>query len=296
MTRLPAYILLLSLFLLAACNGEKDFMTPKTGEVVLDINAEEFSLNGKVLGKTAADISAGDDLLIESLDKELQRIRRLEQEEALKKNQPPDENVIAKVHIDEELSYGIFYKVISTLVFSGYTSIQYVIGSNFKEPLAMDLPERSQLSFSEDHVDPLRCSQARNRKAIGELLERRLHKNNLAVEIATRRVKDTELLIECARRYIDLSLTLNSNEDFSYVVSLNETGLIDGSKFYTYQNLDDVWKLIENLRLRRELQDKEDRDQVRVILEKDMLIKNLVPVVKKLKALGYKVHFLFISG
>ena len=271
-------------------------MTPKTGEVVLDINAEEFSLNGKVLGKTASDISAGDDLLIESLDKELQRIRRLEQEEALKKNQPPDENVIAKVHIDEELSYGIFYKVISTLGFSGYTSIQYVIGSNFKEPLAMDLPERSQLSFSEDHVDPFRCSQARSRKAIGEFSEKRHHKNNLAVEIATRRVKDTELLIECARRYIDLSLTLRSNKEFSYVVSLNETGLIDGSKFYTYQNLDDVWKLIENLRLRRELQDKEDRDQVRMVLEKDMLIKNLVPVVKKLKALGYKVHLAFING
>jgi hypothetical protein len=296
MTRLSAYILLLALFLLAACNGEKEFMTPKTGEVVLDINAEEFSLNGKVLGKTATDISAGDDLLIESLDNELRRIRDLEQEEALKKNQPPDENVIAKVHIDEELSYGIFYKVISTLGFSGYTSIQYVIGSNFKEPLAMDLPERSQLSFSEDHVDPFRCSQARSRKAIGELLERRHHKNNLAVEIVARRVKDTELLIECARRYIDLSLTLNSNEDFSYVVSLNETGLIDGSKFYTYQNLDDVWKLIENLRLRRELQDKEDRDQVRMVLEKDMLIKNLVPVVKKLKALGYKVHLAFING
>ena len=74
MTRLFAYILLLSFFLLAACNGEKEFMTPKTGEVVLDINAEEFSLNGKVLGKTTTDISASDDLLIESLDKELKNI------------------------------------------------------------------------------------------------------------------------------------------------------------------------------------------------------------------------------
>ena len=64
-------------------------MTPKTGEVVLDINAEEFSLNGKVLGKTTTDISASDDLLIESLDKELKRIRGLEQEEALKNGKPP---------------------------------------------------------------------------------------------------------------------------------------------------------------------------------------------------------------
>ena len=271
-------------------------MTPKTGVVVLDINAGEFSLNGKVLGKTATDISASDDLLIESLDNELKKIRQIEQEEALKDNQPADEKVIAKVHINENLSYDVFYKVISTLGFSGYTSIQYVIGSNFKEPFVWDLPERSQLSFSEDHVDLFSCSQARNRRSIGELLERRHHKNNLAVEIAARRVKDKELLIECARRYIGLSITLRANEEFSYVVSLNETGLIDGSKFYTYQNQDDLWKLIEDLRLRRELQDKEDRNQVRVILEKDMLIKNLVPVVKKLKALDYKVYLAFIGG
>ena len=160
----------------------------------------------------------------------------------------------------------------------------------------MDLPERHYSIFSEDHVDPFRCSLARTRRAIGEFSEKRLHKKISAEEIAARRVKDTELLIECARRYIDLSLTLRSNEEFSYVVSLNETGLIGGGKFYTYQNLDDLWKLIEDLRLRHELQDKEDRNKILVVLEKDMLIKNLVPVVKKLKALGYKVHLAFING
>ena len=270
-------------------------MTPKQGGIVIDVNNDEYSLNGTVIGKTATDISASKDLLIEPLDNELKEIRRIEQEEVLRKGIPADESN-ARLHIDENLSYDVFYKVMATMAFSGYVSIQYVIGSNFKEPLAIDLPERSQLSFSEDHVAPFNCSQARNRRAIGKLLERKHHKNILADEIAARRVKDTELLIECARRYIDLSLTLRSNEEFSYVVSLNETGLIDGSKFYTYQNLDDVWKLIENLRLRRELQDKEDRDQVRMVLEKDMLIKNLVPVVKKLKALGYKVHLAFING
>ena len=66
-------------------------MTSKTGEVVLDINTEEFSLNGKVLGKTTTDISASDDLLIESLDKEIKRVRGLEQEEALKNGKPADE-------------------------------------------------------------------------------------------------------------------------------------------------------------------------------------------------------------
>ena len=111
-----------------------------------------------------------------------------------------------------------------------------------------------------------------------------------------RRIQDTELLIECARRYIDLSLALRSNGNFPYVVSLNETGLIDGSKFYTYQNLDDVWKFIEDIRLRRELQDKEDRDLIVVVLENDMLVKKLLSVVNKLKSFGYKVHLAILSG
>ena len=123
MTRLSAYILLLSFFLLAACNGEKEFMTPKTGEVVLDINAEEFSLNGKVLGKTTTDISASDDLLIEPLDNELKRIRGLEQEEALKNGKPADEGT-AKIHLGEDVSYDVFYKSIATIGFDGYVSIQ----------------------------------------------------------------------------------------------------------------------------------------------------------------------------
>ena len=72
---------------------------------------------------------------------------------------------------------------------------------------------------------------------------------------------------------------------------MNESGLIDGQKIYTYENIDDVWKLIEDIRLRRDLQDKEDRNQIIVVLGKDVLVKNLAPVVKKLKTYGYKIQF-----
>ena len=56
-------------------------MTPKPGEIVVDVNVNEYSLNGTVIGKTAADISNNDDLLIEPLNNELQKIIRLETEE-----------------------------------------------------------------------------------------------------------------------------------------------------------------------------------------------------------------------
>ncbi|WP_295685299.1 hypothetical protein [uncultured Fibrobacter sp.] len=270
-------------------------MTPKPGEIVVDVNVNEYSLNGTVIGKTAADIS-NNDLLIESLVDKLQKIRMAEAKEALRKGIPADESK-ARLHIDENLPYGDFYKVLASFGFGGFSSIQYVIGSNFKEPLAMDMPERSKAPFSEEGINPFRCNQARFRRGIDELLEKTSHKENLTEEIMDRRIKDTELLIECARKYINLSLSINSKgEGFSYALGLNETGLIDGEKFYTYENLDDVWKLIEDIRLRRGMQDKEDRDLIVVVFENDILVKNLAPVVKKLKSFGYKVHLAILGG
>lgn len=283
-------------FLLPACHSdEKEFMTPKPGEIVVDVNVNEYSLNGTVIGKTAADIS-NNDLLIESLVDKLQKIRMAEAKEPLRKGIPADESK-AKLHIDENLPYGDFYKVLASFGFGGFSSFQYVIGSDFKEPLVMNMPERSKAPFSEEGINPFRCNQARFRRGIDELLEKTSHKENLTVEIMDRRIKDTELLIECARRYINLSLSINSKgEGFSYVLGLNETGLIDGGKAYTYENIDDVWKFIEDIRVRRELQDKEDRDRIVVVYEKGMPVKNLAPVLKKLKSFGYKVNLAIQGG
>ncbi len=292
MPKLFAYILFFSLFLLAACNEEKkEFMTPKQGGIVIDVNNDEYSLNGTVLGKTAFDIMLNVDLLIEPLDNELKEIRRVEQEEALRKEISADESN-ARLHIDENLSYDVFYKVMATIGFNGYVSIQYVIGSNFREPLDMNLPERSLYPFSDEGISRYTCQRAKNRRQMDKLSEKTSRKRFLTDEILDRRIKDTELLVKCAQKFIDLSLAIKSNGNgVSYVVSLNESGLIDGQKIYTYENIDDVWKLIEDIRLRRDLQDKEDRNQIIVVLGKDMLVKNLAPVVKKLKIFGYKVNF-----
>ena len=47
--RLVNLFAILSLFFLEACNEEKEFLTPKPGEIVLDGRADVYSLNGKVL-------------------------------------------------------------------------------------------------------------------------------------------------------------------------------------------------------------------------------------------------------
>ena len=254
--RLVNLFAILSLFFLAACNEEKEFLTPKPGEIVLDVRADVYSLNGKVLGKTSADILNFDDLLILPIDNELQKIRRIEQEDALKKNIPPDGNSEIRFHIDDNLPYDVFYKVASTSGFNGYTSIQYVIGSNFRELFSWRLPERSQMTVNERHK------------------------------------RDKELQIEHARRYIDLLLTIQSDGDaISYVVFLNETGLTDGRTFHEFMNEDDLWKYIEGIRVRPEFQEKDDRDNVVLVSRKEVLLKNITPVIKKLTGYGYKLRF-----
>ena len=266
-------------------------MTPKPGEVVLDVSADAYSLNGTVIGKTVADISNNDDdLLIKPLCGELQKIKRLETEEALRTGIPADESK-AKIRIDENISYVTFYKFMATTMFNGYDPIQYVIGSNFSEPHVMAVLEDMSSTFSGERVNRFTCRQAKLRLQMAELSEKISHKRKSNDEIWDSRIKDTELLIKCAQKYMDLSLAIRFNGDaFYYQLGLNESGLIDGKKIDTYENIDDVWKIIEDIRLRREFQEKNDRNQILVILERDMPVKNLAPVLKKLEALGYKVN------
>ena len=247
------------LFLLVACNEEKEFLTPKPGEIVLEVSIDEYSLNGKVLGKTSADILNVDDLLITPINNELRKIRNVEQEKALRKGVSADEGPEVRFHIDDNLSYDAFYKVFATFGFNGYTSIRYVIGSNFRELFSLHLPQRSNLSN---------------------------------VNLLDGRVKNKKLLIEHARKYIDLLLTVQRDgNNISYVVFLNETGLTDGRTFHEFMNEDDLWKYIEDIRFRRELQEKEDRDNIMLVSRKGVLLKNLAPVIKKLTSYGYKVSF-----
>lgn len=258
--RLIYLLALIFPFLLVACNEEKEFLTPKPGEIVLEVSIDEYSLNGKVLGKTSADILNVDDLLITPINNELRKIRNVEQEKALRKGVPADEGPEVRFHIDDNLSYDAFYKVFATFGFNGYTSIQYVIGSNFRELFSWRLPERSQMTVNERHK------------------------------------RDKELQIERAGRYLDLLLTVQRDgDDISYVVFLNETGLTDGRKFHEFMNEDDLWKYIEDIRFRRELQEKEDRDDITIVSKKDVLLKNIVPIIKKLTGYGCKIKFA-ISG
>ena len=300
----------LSLFLLAACNEEKkEFMTPKPDEPVLDVNVDEYSLNGMVLGKTATDISAIDSLLIEPLYKEVCEVHAKYLEEAL----GTQETILlkAKLHIDENLSYGDFYKSLVSMIHAGYDEISYVIGSNYKDVLHFSSIRRdpmfSSCGFFLFKLRWYRLKNLRNRQklSIGEILE--MH------------TKDEKIEKECYEKYSSLDLLLSyypKGDGKAYVVSLNETFFnnsrpFDGFNFYTFDNETDLWKFIENIRSRVESQDKHKEqnkvlkllvdilagpNNIALAFEKDIPMKDIAPIIKKLNGYGYRINFVLLDG
>jgi hypothetical protein len=301
----PSRILLLflSLFLLVACNEEKkEFMTPKPDEPVLDVNVDEYSLNGTVLGKTATDISAIDSLLIEPLYKEVCEVHAKYLEEAL----GTQETILlkAKLHIDENLSYEDFYKSLVSMIYAGYDEISYVIGSNYKDVLHFSSIRRDPM-FSSCGFFPFklrwyRLKNLRNRQklSIGEILDMY--------------TKDEKIEKECYEKYSSLDLLLSyypKGDGKAYVVSLNETFFnesrpFDGFNFYTFDNEADLWKFIEDIRSRVESQNKEQNKVLKLLVDtlvgpnnislvfgKDIPMKDIAPIIKKLNGYGYRINF-----
>ena len=103
--------------------------------------------------------------------------------------------------------------------------------------------------------------------------------------------------LECFKKNIGLNLSfVRKNDGFYYEVSLNETGLIDGVKTYSFDKDVDLWRFIENIRSRNDLHAKEDKDEIIVSLQKSVLMKDLAPIIKKLNSYDYRIYYVFFGG
>lgn len=304
MTRLSVYILFLSLFLLAACDSaKKDFETLKEDEILLDINTEEYSLNGHVIGKTATDISAIDDFIDKPLHKEVCRVRTKFQEDALRRGESGDGFDFAKLHVDGNLSYGDFYKAFSSMFFCGYSVFDIAIGSNYKDVFRLSIPSTNYMwcGLVILRMKGLRYKYLRNRQRLS------------LDEMSEIDVKDRECVED--HETLDLLLSFYRKDDgIAYVVSLNEAyfnkgSRFDGYNFYTFNDENDLWKFIEDVRSRVERQTekkpetKQDRvlrllidaldgsNKITLVFEKDVLMKDIAPIIKKLNTYGYRFAF-----
>ncbi len=304
MTRHFAFIPLLSLFLLVACDSaKKEFETLKEDEILLDVNTEEYSLNGTVLGKTATDISAIDDFVDKPLHKEVCRVRTKIQEEALRRGEPGDGFDFAKLHVDGNLSYGDFHKAFSSMFFCGYSDFNIAIGANYKDAFRLAIPSTNYMwcGLVIQQMRRLRYKYLRNRQKLSfaEMID---------IDNKYR---------ECAGDYdaLDLLLSFYRRDDgIAYVVSLNEAyfnkgSRFDGYNFYTFNDDADLWNFIEDVRSRVDRQiekmpeSKQDKvlrllidvlngpNNITLVFENEVLMKDIAPIIKKLNAYGYRLSF-----
>ena len=184
----------------------------------------------------------------------------------------------------------------------GYASYKLTIGSNYKDVFRLNYPIctnpmlNSCASFISE-MKSLRLKKLSNRQKL--LLEEMLDKD----------VEERKSQIECVKDYTPLDLMLyyyHENDGCAYLVSLNETNLnndslFQGYKYYTFYNEIDLWKFIENLRskIKPQIDDRpnkrpallDGRSEIELVFEKDIPMKDVAPIIKKLNGYGYRINF-----
>lgn len=251
------------LFLLNSCGEGDAFMTSSDSVSVIDVNLKEYSINGNVVGKSFDDIIQVDDLLIKPIMQRLGALIRTNSQYSV------------HIHLAENFSYDVFYKIIATAAFSGSTSIQYVVGDKFKTPFTIYLPERNDRG----------CKKFKS-------VMRLLQLSNETYKSSDEFIKDKLQEIECAEKYMDLSLAVFlHNDSLNYVISLNELGIIGGGKNYTLKSEKELWNLLDEIRSRKNLENKLDRNKIVFVADKNILLKDIVSIITKLTEYGYEISY-----
>ena len=92
---------------------------------------------------------------------------------------------------------------------------------------------------------------------------------------------------------------------FIWMATWNGLSRFDGFNFYTFDNEADLWKFIEDVRSKAEQKNENRRDRVlalldgrkdiNLVLKKDIPMKDVAPVIKKLNEYGYRLNFNLIN-
>ncbi|SOD14618.1 hypothetical protein SAMN06298224_1924 [Fibrobacter sp. UWB16] len=105
-------------------------------------------------------------------------------------------------------------------------------------------------------------------------------------------LQDKRQEIECAEKYMELSLFVaKQNMTAKYEVRLNELGIIGGEKSYVLKNEDELWNLLDDVRSRKELENKIDRKKIVFGIEKNISLKDIVSIIMKLTEYGYEISY-----
>lgn len=272
-------ILVALLLFLAGCGEDKAFMTPSENVVVIDVNSREYFINGKKVGDSVKDFLQNGDWKVQPI---LDFFNQFKQD----RSRPLDEKEV-HVHVAGNCTFNAFGKVLTTLNFEPVVGkVLYVIDKDYATPIrainpAMDSEVQTCRNATKDNIIKV------SHMPIGE-------KGLTDEEILAKRLREKQLEAECAEDFMMISVIVNLYDKTSpFVVSLNELGFLGGKRMYNIASEEEFWKFIDEIRSRESLQDKKDRDQIMVIVNREEPVANSNHVLRKLHEYGYEITFGF---
>lgn len=268
--------LLALLLFLAGCGEEKAFMTPTKDVVVIDVNSREYFINGKKAGESVKDFLQNGDWKVQPI---LDFFSQFKQD----RSRPLDEKEV-HVHIAGNCTFNAFGKVMTTLNFEPLVGkVLYVIDKDFGSPIPAINPNYDS--------EVQRCRNvSQGIIKVGHMITS--EKGLTDDEILQKRLKEKQQEADCAENFMMINLILNLYDKTSpFIVTLNELGFLGGKKTYNIASEDEFWKFIDEIRSRESLQNKNDRDQILVVVNREAPVASSSHILRKLNKYGYEMTF-----
>lgn len=276
MKRLALIALLL---FLAGCGEEDAFMTPSENVVVIDVNSREYFINGQKAGDSFKDFLQNGDWRVQPILDFFSQFKK-------DRSKPLDEKEV-HLHFAGNCTFNAFGKVLTTLNFEPLVGkVLYVFDKKFKTPIpavnpAMDSEVQRCRNVSKDNVIKV-SHMFKSEKGLTD------------DEILQKRLTEKQQEVDCAENFMMIRVILNPYDKMSpFIVSLNELGFLGGNRTYNFATEDEFWKYIDEIRSRESLQNKKDRDQIMVIVNREAPLATSSSVLRKLSEYGYEITFAF---
>lgn len=265
---------LILLLLLAGCNEDKVFLTPTSDTAIIDISHKDIFFNGEKIGEPIKDIEQErNSLTIKPLEKRLKGLN-------------PKPSTI-HIHIADINSFSILTHTFMSVLIRGFDKIEIALGNEFKNTI-------SPYMFKNERDNNHPCRGAKG--AIRELINNKMEEGMTADEKYQKRLNELERDRECAENFIELNFTyFNDKGSISFEIDLNEIGVIGTNKHTKFDNEKELWKYIEELRSRDNLQNKIDKDEIMFIAKGNVKLNEIAPFLIRLSQMGYNIKFATMS-
>ena len=262
--------LLIFILLFAGCNEGKEFLTPTPDKIVIDVTHKDISFNGEIIGEPIKDIE----------EDRLHSIAILPLEKKLRSMSPKPSTV--HIHIDGLNSFKALKRAFVTAQIFEFKDIKVALGNNFKSPISPYLFDKER-----DRNHP-----CHSRGVLEMLLNEEAKAGMSADEKYQKRIMELKKDHECAENYMELNFTyFNDKDSVSFAVSLNELGVAGANKYTKFTNEEELWNYIEELRSRKNLQNKLDKDEILFIAKEKATINEIAPYLIHLSKMGYSIKF-----